>query len=194
MVSKLRLAVKPERISLFCSLLQRGFIVELSSGLNLQDLLLGVGFPAKYLEERVQTIFLNGSAVDNPESEILVDGAVIALSAALPGLVGAIFRKDVILANLRTPTLKRVEAEQTRSRLGHARIKLFNLVSDEMGPELLRAGVTLIPSEIEETLVAKRPLLESVITGAELDGKVIDADVLFSGNLTSSEFIFLSLV
>ncbi len=197
MVSKLRLSVKSERLQVLSSLLQRGFIVEFSPGLNLQDLLLGVGFPARYLEERVQTIFLNGSVIDNPESETPADGAVIALSAALPGLAGAIFRKgspgNIILANLRTPTRKRQGVEERQLRLAHARIKLFNLVADEMGPELLRAGVSLIRSEIEEAFAARRSILESAVTGAELDGKIIEADALFAGNLTSSEYVLLSV-
>lgn len=35
---------------------------------------------------RVQTIFLNGKAVDDPTHEIVTDKAVIALSAAMSGL------------------------------------------------------------------------------------------------------------
>lgn len=197
MISKLELSIKPGRIAIISSLLQRGFIIKISAGSNLLEVLIDAGFTKKYIEERVQTIFLDGRTIDNPQSEIVADGSVVALSSALPGLAGAIFRRgssNYALSKLRTPMHEPGKTEVLNSQQGYARIKLFNLVAREMGPELLRTGLVVVRSELEEELAAGRSLLESSITSAELDGKTIDLGVLFAGNFTGSERVCLSLM
>ena len=62
-----------------------------------------LGISESYLNERVQTIFLNGRAVDDLFGEVVGNNSTIALSAAMPGLAGAVFRKGGMLSSLRNP-------------------------------------------------------------------------------------------
>lgn len=172
-------------------LFQRGFLVRVPPGVTLDDVLRDAGFSRKYLDERVQTIFLDGSVVDEPQSEPVRDGSSIALSAALPGLAGAIFRKGNTLSVLRSATAKRPDTRTEQGRLGIARIKLYNVVAEEMGPELLGTGVLVKRSELEEEFAARRDLLETSITEAELDGEKVEPATLFKKNFASSEHISL---
>ena len=52
-----------------------------------------LGVHEVYFEERIQTIFLDNKPVDDVTKTVVRDGSVMALSAAMPGLVGATFRK-----------------------------------------------------------------------------------------------------
>ena len=47
----------------------------------------------EYFKDRVQTIFLEGNPVDDTRTAIVKDGSHIAISGAMPGLVGAVLRK-----------------------------------------------------------------------------------------------------
>jgi len=42
----------------------------------------------------IKVLFLDYSPVDDLDAAIIKDGAILALSAAMPGLVGAAMRKD----------------------------------------------------------------------------------------------------
>lgn len=52
-----------------------------------------LGLPHFYVEERIQTLLLNGLAVDDPDTAVLESGARLALSAAMPGVLGATLRR-----------------------------------------------------------------------------------------------------
>jgi len=54
----------------------------------------------EYLSDRISTIFLNGKPVDDVESAIIKDNSILALSGAMPGLVGATFRKGGGVVNI----------------------------------------------------------------------------------------------
>jgi len=86
----------------FASLLQYGFLLAVDKPVALLPLLLSLpGFTAEYLEKTVQTIFINGVAADRLDQP-LSGGGTVALSAAMPGLAGAIFRRQGIHGVLRS--------------------------------------------------------------------------------------------
>jgi hypothetical protein len=85
------------------ALFQRGVLVPVTAGTRLTDfLLISLEIPRADLEERVQTIFLDGRPVDDPATAVMGPGSVVALSASLPGLVGATMRKGGTYASLRS--------------------------------------------------------------------------------------------
>lgn len=192
-VQKLRLKVDDGGIPRFFSILQQGFFVCISPRSSLWEVLESAGFSREYLEEGVQTLFLNGSAVDNIETETVSGGSVIALSAAMPGLVGAIFRKRSPLSSLRSMTRKCNPSGSGLSGGELVRLKLFNTVAEEMGQVILGGGAILKTSEFQGFLIARREVLGSAIVEAELDGEPMDPERLFTESFPGTEYIWVSI-
>jgi hypothetical protein len=93
--------------------------------------------------ERIQSIMLDGKPVDDIGSAIVQDGATLALSAAMPGLVGATLRRGGAYASFRSTITYREMEQPHASGEGLVVIKLFNLLMAELGPGLLQKGVLL---------------------------------------------------
>src|SRR5690349_16233437 len=89
----LAIGVKPEYMSEFFPLLQQGVRVTARTGCTLA-MLLGeeFGLDEAYVARRITTIFLDNSPIDDVHRAIVKDGSTIALSGAMPGLVGATMR------------------------------------------------------------------------------------------------------
>jgi hypothetical protein len=130
------------QLAVFYPLLQQGFRVDVVVGQSIQKILCHqLNINADYLEERIKTIFLNGKPVDDVHSAIIKDGATLSLSAAMPGLVGATFRKGGHLASLRGSITHQKEDETANQHEGHITLKLFNLLVKELGPIFLERGI-----------------------------------------------------
>jgi hypothetical protein len=84
------------------ALLQRGVGIPDGAGLNVRAFLEEtLGIEAAYVEERLQTVFLDGHPVDDLDHAVVGPGAVVALSGAMPGLAGATMRRGGYYARLR---------------------------------------------------------------------------------------------
>jgi hypothetical protein len=135
------------------NLLESGMRLDVKVGCSLAELLCEqIGIPRDYLDNRIQTLFLNAKAVDNVDSATVADGAVIALSAAMPGLVGATLRKAGAFSGLRAAISQRDSAAAEGLAAGTITLKLFNLVAKEMGPDLLVRGGRLSGSRLADLL------------------------------------------
>ena len=167
------IVVLPGKMQPFTSLLQAGIRlpcrVGTSVGAFLHDL---PGFDLEYITERIQTIFLDGSAIDDLGQPLTEHEHVLALSAALPGLAGAIFRKDSICAPLRGQKKNTASTRQNQERIT-VLLKLFNMIAREKGEELLRQGQLFNGKYLLE-FFASRPHLLNHIVQFSLNGKVID--------------------
>ena len=87
----------------YTTLLQTGILVESKPQPTVRAFLGSLpGFTSQYMNERIETIFLNGLPVDDLETIINGSAPILAISAAMPGLAGAIFRKNGFHAPLRT--------------------------------------------------------------------------------------------
>lgn len=135
----LSLYLSPHTMPGFASLLQHGFLVPMGQPVPMMELLLALpGFSAQYLEKTVQTIFINGVAADTLDQE-LAAGTTLALSAAMPGLAGAIFRRQGIHGSLRSRPV--AKATKTQPNAGYLRVKLFNSIATERVADLLHEGI-----------------------------------------------------
>lgn len=76
---------------------------------------------------------------DDLDQQIFGESAVIAASAAMPGLAGAIFRKGGIHASLRTVAGKDLHSTALKQAV-NVRIKLFNITAKERGMDILSGG------------------------------------------------------
>lgn len=158
------------------ALFQRGVLVPVTAGTRLTDfLLISLEIPRADLEERVQTIFLDGRPVDDPATAVMGPGSVVALSASLPGLVGATMRKGGTYASLRSSISHRETTREDGGReSGLATLKLFNVLMGEIGPALLQRGVMVPASRLLDLLRTGNQSAEC--SRAELDGVATDMD------------------
>ena len=137
------LTIGRDSIPHFLPLLQQGFQVTAKVGCDVQSLLCDqFGLMPDYLAERISTVFLNHQPVDDLAATVVGDGATLALSASMPGLVGATFRKAGCLAAFRgTITYRDKEEGPAACFDGCVTLKLFNLLIEELGPRFLERGI-----------------------------------------------------
>lgn len=132
-------------------MLQEGFFVRTKAGISIKDFLTDyLKIDSSYISRRISTIFLNGIPVDDLDSESLAEGSVLALSAAMPGLAGSIFRKGGYLAGLRSKVGKKDIVDKTSSE-ALVKVKLFNALVAELGPEILSGGIWIRASSLLQT-------------------------------------------
>lgn len=134
-------------------LMQKGFRVEIETGNTLQSLLCDQwGFPMEYVTERISTLFLNGKPVDDMVRATVPDRAVLALSSAMPGLVGAVMRRGGFFSSLRDGITHRENGLKDQVRNGLITVKLFNLLIREMGPRFLMRGILVDRNDLPDSL------------------------------------------
>lgn len=162
--------VPSHTLPFFTTLLQSGIEIKATSGDTLGRFLHQFpGFSPEYLADTVQTIFLDGTAVDDLTLPLAGDKPVLALSAAMPGLAGAIFRKNSFHSALRTETKGKSISSEPKKTIT-VTLKLFNSIAQERGVEILRQGVT-VKSGLIATFLAKRPHLSEYIKSIRYNGK-----------------------
>ena len=174
----LRLHFQKDITTAFSPLLQKGFYVEITSS-NLQDMLCKTcDLDPAALKARIQTVFLNGKPVDNMATANVQDDDCLALSAAMPGLVGATMRSGGVLAGFRHSISYRPEDSQSNARGGILLIKLFNLLIKELGPRFLRQGILVGSNDLRNLLTSLSDLDWNDCKNAELNTQKINADTL----------------
>jgi hypothetical protein len=107
------------------------------------------------LIKKIETVFLDGKTVDDLESSIVKDGSILALSAAMPGLVGATLRRGSYYAAMRSHITDAGSQEKAESEDGMVTVKLFNLLMQELGPMFLRKGVWVKASVLHDFLTGQ---------------------------------------
>lgn len=143
--------VEPVLASFF-PLLQRGVTVPAAVGCSLREFLCGqLGIPEQYVTGRITTIFLDNHPLDNLDCLIGAQ-ARLTLSAAMPGLVGAVLRRSSFYAALRAGITQAESAGKLDGGNGTVTLKLFNLLLPELGPLVLARGILLDRTEVHQVL------------------------------------------
>ena len=138
----LAIVTRADSASTFLGLLTPAFEIRARTGIGLKTFVCDeLGVEEDYFDNRIQTLFLNSKPVDNADTAVVSDGAVLALSAAMPGLVGATFRKGGRYSWMRKVISHEGQAGGAEKPQGRVSLKLFNLVLKELGPDFLRRGV-----------------------------------------------------
>ncbi len=160
--AELILTLDQQDLSFYTTLLQSGVEIKGSEGETMAIFLDRLpGFTPDYISDVVQTIFLNGTAVDDLTTPLKGENPVLALSAAMPGLAGAIFRRNSYHAGLRTQPDREVSKEIGNKPLT-VTLKLFNSIALERGPGLLQTGVTITTRKFIDFLARRNTLLEKI--------------------------------
>ena len=141
-VLKIRLTFAQGSTPGFSLLLQSGFLVSVPDCGSIRSLLIDhLGLSPDFVDGVVQSVFLDGRPVDDLDAGKVHDGCVLALSAAMPGLVGATMRRGGYYSCLRSGISHREGSTPAASGWGEITVKLFNLVASEVGPPLLACGI-----------------------------------------------------
>ena len=154
----LTLEPSTEQISRLCTLMHNGCYVKVECGKTMRDLLCEqFQIPYEYVRKDIKVIFLEYSPVDDIETAIIKDGATLALSAAMPGLVGAAMRRDGDLTWMRSGITYHEGETELKEGQGLIQIKLFNKVMADLGESFLRRGVYLKSKYLSEFLTRFTP-------------------------------------
>ncbi len=189
----LEIEVPEERLAVFFPLLGGGFGLHTEVDLPLTEWFgRQPGLTVDYLRGRVQTIFLDGRAVDDADKAVIRDGATLALSAAMPGLVGATFRKGGRYAALRSAISYEAQDLRAGARKGLLTLKLFNMVAAEIGPVFLQRGIRLEGELLANFLTRLPRHFRQGIRSVQLDGRPVAFSDLGAG-ITGKPHVWLKV-
>jgi hypothetical protein len=178
-VAQVKIAVDKDGLSAFFLLLQQKFMVKARVGISVRRLLCeSFGLDPAYVEGRIQTIFLDGQPVDNLDRAVVRDGATLAVSAAMPGLVGAVMRAGGPLSPFRSTISYRGDAADIKPGEGIVSLKLFNLLTRELGPGFLKRGILIRGAELGDYLKALPARVHPHITAARVNGSPVAVENL----------------
>jgi hypothetical protein len=172
-----------------CShLFQSGVLLKIQLGASIKNLLCKqLSLDKIYVDKRINTIFLNSQPVDDLSKVIIKNNDTLALSSAMPGLIGATLRKGSHLAPLRDSiTFKEYRNDSIRD-YGLIRLKLFNFISQEVGPLLLQNGVMVDFEEVIDLFQGKIFEETKESFAIYLDGETIGLNELRKGLQSSTE-------
>jgi len=193
MEPQILLEVEPDLQPAFFSLLGFGFYVDVQTGCSLKEFLSdNMGLDAAYIDNRIQTIFLDGKAVDTIDDCVIQDGSTIALSAAMPGLVGATLRRKSHYAAMRGPISHTDEPAVHSGAKGSVTVKLFNLIAKELGNDLLERGVRIDTGVFKQFIRTFNKNHSGKIKAAHINDKRIDPVLLAKTDL-KDEKVFLQV-
>ena len=178
-VDRLTLIVNARVVPLFFQLLGHGFYLNVQTGCSVKELLCNqLGIHEDYLEQRIQSIFLNGKVVDDVKSAIVPEDAAMALSGAMPGLVGAILRSGGFYAPMRRQISHEDNIPASQLKKGKITLKLWNLVVKELGPTFLQQGIWIGAEECKSFIERHSEELKTGCVTIELKGQPVEVDSL----------------
>jgi hypothetical protein len=176
---RLSLVVNAKLVPLFFQLLGHGFRVNVQTGTSVKELLCNqLGIHEDYLAQRIQTIFLNFKVVDDVNSAIVDRDATLALSGAMPGLVGAILRSGGFYAPMRSQISHAKDAPTSQLMNGQVTLKLWNLVVKELGPTFLERGIRIEAEEVQSFIKRHLEALKIECQAVELNDNPAEVDRL----------------
>ena len=175
----LSIVVNSNLIPFFFQLLGQGFMVNAPANCSVRELICDqLGIPDDYLEERIQTLFLNGNVVDDLDSSIIKEGSTLALSGALPGLAGATLRRGGFYASFRS----QISYNENPSRVDEGNhwvvLKFFNLIVRDLGPAFLEKGIWMEGEKLQKFLTRNSEELRMRGFLSDLNGKPVDINSL----------------
>lgn len=169
----------PEGMEGFSQLLEQGFFLRAPLGCSVRNFICRhLDLNQRYLEERIQTIFLDHNPVDNIDTAVIRENSILALSAAMPGLAGATLRKGGRFAALRNQISCKMTDECPAEEMTTVSVKFFNLVAKEQGPAYLNCGIRIKGSTLKWFLDKYLDRLLPGIQSLQLDGNEIVSNTL----------------
>ena len=179
LTTTLHLTVEEDRVPAFFPLLAKGFTIQTQIGCSVQELITRhLGLSIDYMDNRLQTIFLDGKAVDNVIDAVIRQGSTLALSAAMPGLAGATLRRGGAYASMRRQITHKGQSKNQLVKDGTITLKLFNRVAGDLGPMFLTQGIWITGKGLQVFFRKAPEYLWAGCRTAEIDGMDCEVDKL----------------
>ncbi len=170
----------PRRLlSLMRLVLARGIAYQAPAGISVNEFLTKhLRLDADFIQNRIQTIFMNGQPVDDPEGTRIQAPSSLALSAAMPGLFGAAFRKDGQYRAMRRswPADQPGPENSESDAMVPVTVKCFNQVAEAVGDDLLGRGVCMDAGDFLQFWNSQHTVLEPGCLGVWMDGTQINPE------------------
>ncbi|MFO7932276.1 MAG: hypothetical protein R6U97_12825 [Desulfosalsimonas sp.] len=172
--AEVRITVPYKRLSLLRLLTARGIRFEIPAGTSVKRLLQQV-LPAdeNYIEDSIQTVFMDCRAVDDIENTMILGPCTIAVSSAMPGVFGAAFRKKGVYSGLRCGYRETPGRRETENpdKPAVVTLKLFNKVAEDIGKAMLAKGIYMDAQEFLKFWKQQQEVLEKECSRTIIDGK-----------------------
>jgi hypothetical protein len=173
---RIKIVTAEDGLAPFLQLLQQGFTVEAQTGCSVDAFLTGqLGLAPDYAKNRIQTIFLNGKPVDDITTARVEAGATLSLSAAMPGLVGALLRKGGVLKSMRESISYTCTAPSAPEDCQPVKVKFFNLIARELGPAFLAHGIRVKGEDFADLISSPSDRFWSSIQSISVDANAAEA-------------------
>lgn len=174
---RLNITVDKRSIPVFLTLLQEGVTLNGNIGASVRDTIKEhLDITDEYIDKKISTVLLDSSVVDDMDRAVIKEGSVLALSGAMPGLVGATMRTHSFYASFRNAITYREKQDASRVKQGRFHIKLFNVLLKELGPKLLKKGILVDSAKLYEILNAQSEKTAMDIKEVSLDDVSLDLD------------------
>jgi hypothetical protein len=142
-------------VSCFYALLLQGVMVRCRTGCSVGAFLREQIRARNETIEKIQSIILDGKPVDDLETAWIKNGSTLALSAAMPGLVGATLRRGGAYSSFRSAITYHETEAACEPGEGVVKIKIFNLLMSGLGRDLLKKGV-MVPAADARNFIGER--------------------------------------
>jgi len=190
---QIALTMSADAGSRFLPMLGEGIFFKGPGGQSVERFLVETaGIPLAYIKERVQTVFLDGRALDDFSTARVTDGAVLALSAAMPGLAGAVLRRGGFYASMRRQISHDTQARSPDEGSILVTLKLFNMIARELGPAFLQEGVLVPGARLEDFIQRQGRWVWQGCLLADADGRPVDP-VQIAERLADRRWVRLSV-
>ncbi len=175
----LNIKIDKKILPFFLMLLQEGVGIKSRVGVSIKDMLKNhLGITDEYIDKRISTVFLDDHVVDDLDKAKIKEGSILALSGAMPGLVGATLRTHSFYASFRDAITYKENADALTEKKGLFKIKLFNVLLNDLGPVFLEKGIILEGKRMAE-VIKRHPEIQNHIKGISLDDKTVDLYELY---------------
>lgn len=193
--NRLCLVIDENQLHNLFLILQSGFFMKIQVGCSLKTFLMErIGLSPEFIEDKIQTIFLDGQPVDDLDSAIVRDGSSLALSSAMPGLVGAAMRRGGFYGALRSTITYKEKGGPDMVHEGTVQIKLYNLLMKELGALFLMKGIHLFSSDLAGFLSNQPESFWMACRGISLDDEPLSVnDLLKVSGLSQHETTYLTV-
>lgn len=173
------LDLESDRVPLLYSLLRRGFLIRVQAGTPLRTILTrDLGFSGERDLEGIQTVLLDGAPVDDLHASLPPGSSTLALSAAMPGLLGACLRREGAYAGLRSAITHSAGGEVGGDGTQDLRIRLYNVLAEQWGPHFLMQGIRVEAGELADWALRRMPELRRGLRGVRMDGCSLSPEAL----------------
>ena len=133
---------------------QKGFFIYSNQGKSIFEFLTEDCLIAReYISKKIQTIMINGSPVDDIFDTKISKVSICALSAALPGILGAMMRMGSPYAAMRESITAKTDGAIESGEKIAILLKLFNIVLHDLRSDFLKNGILLEKNRVYEMFV-----------------------------------------